>query len=188
MKKPTFFQGVVVAAVLAFAASIVIGALTPFIGVGTVIRFVIPMVSLAYILYLLRSSSERVGRITTLTLWSALAITTWWVGPPLPFYVLVHVGAVWLVRSLYFYAGVFPALIDLGLSAMSVSAFAWAISRTGSVFLAAWSFFLVQALFVAIPASIARKKTTTQASVTDNESFNRARRQADQALQQLFTQ
>jgi hypothetical protein len=158
MNRPTFFQGVAVAAVLAFAASIVIGALTPFVGVGSVVRLVIPAISLAYIMYLLRSSTERVGRITTLTLWSALAVTVWWISPPLPFYVLVHVGAVWLVRSLYFYSGIFPALMDFGLSAMSVSAFIWAASRTGSVFLATWSFFLVQALFVVIPASISSKK------------------------------
>jgi len=188
MKRPTFFHGVVVAAVLAFAASVVIGALTPFIGVGSVIRLVIPAVSLAYVLYLIRSSTERVGRITTLSLWSVLAISTWWIGPPLPFYVLVHVGAVWLVRSLYFYSGIFPALMDLGLSAMSVSAFIWALSRTGSIFLAAWSFFLVQALFVAIPASISGRKKAEKPPATDNEPFDRARRQADQALQQLFTQ
>jgi hypothetical protein len=188
MRKPTFFHGVIVAAVLAFAISVVIGALTPFVGVGSVTRFVIPLSALAYLLYLLRSSSERVGRITILSIWSALAITTWWVGPPLPFYVLVHVGAVWLVRSLYFYSGVFPALMDLGLSTMSVSAFIWAISRTGSVFLATWSFFLVQALFVAIPASISRKKSDQGPCVTSNETFDCARRQADKALQQLFTQ
>ncbi|NNE36455.1 MAG: hypothetical protein HKN13_14565 [Rhodothermales bacterium] len=188
MKRPTFLHGVVVAAVLAFAASVVIGALTPFVGVGSIVRLVIPATSLAYVMYLLRSSTERVGRLTTLSLWSALAITVWWIGPPLPFYVLVHVGAVWLVRSLYFYSGIFPALMDLGLSAMSVTAFIWAASRTGSVFLAAWSFFLVQALFVVIPATISRKRESTKAQVTDNESFDRARRQADQALQQLFTQ
>ena len=188
MNRPTFFHGVVVAAVLAFAGSVVIGALTPFVGVGSVVRLVIPAVSLAYILYLLRSSTERVGRISTLTLWSALALATWWYGPPLPLYVLVHVGAVWLVRSLYFYSGVIPALMDLGLSAMSVTAFIWAISRTGSVFLATWSFFLVQALFVLIPLSIARRGEAREAPATDNEPFNNARRQADQALQQLFTQ
>lgn len=188
MKKLTFFHGVVAAAILAFAASAMIAVLTPFIGVGSVIRLVIPAISLAYIVYLLRSSAERVGRITTLSLWGALAVTTWWLGLPLPFYVLVHVGAVWLVRSLYFYSGVFPALLDLGLSAISVSAFVWAISRTGSVFLAAWTFFLVQALFVAIPASMAKVKKTGQSPATDNEPFDRARRQAGQALQQIFTQ
>jgi hypothetical protein len=188
MKKPTFFHGVVAAAVLAFAASILVAGLTPFVGVGSVVRLVIPLVSLAYLLFLLRNTSARVGRITTLALWGAMAIATWWISPSLSYYVLIHVAAVWLVRSLYFYTGLFPALMDFGLSAMSVSAFVWAISRTGSVFIGTWAFFLVQALFVAIPASISRQKSAATNSPTGNESFDHARRQADRALQQIFNQ
>jgi hypothetical protein len=101
---------------------------------------------------------------------------------------LIHVAAVWLVRSLYFYSGVMPALMDLGLSTLSVSATIWAITRSGSVFLATWCFFLVQALFVTIPPAIKKTKTPQRNAVAENENFERARRQADQALRQLFTQ
>ena len=184
MNRPSFFHGVAAAAVLAFVASAVIATLTPFVGLGSVVRLVIPTLSFAYILYLVRSSDERTGRITTLSLWSALAVVTWWIAPPLPFYVLIHVAAIWLVRSLYFYSGIFPALLDLGLSAFSVSAFVWAVSRTGSVFLATWCFFLVQALFVAIPATVQGKAKPEQ--VVDNEPFERAKRQADDALRLLI--
>jgi hypothetical protein len=184
MKRPTFLHGVFVAAVLAFIASAFIAALTPFIGVGSVVRMLIPAVALAYVFYLLRASDERIGRITTISLWSVLAVVTWWISPPLPFYVLIHVGAIWLVRSLYFYSGALPALIDLGLSALSISAFIWAVSRTGSVFLATWCFFLVQALFVAIPAIF--KKRTREINAADNGSFERASRQADKALRLLI--
>lgn len=186
MNRPNFYHGVAVAAVLAFVASTVIATLTPFVGLSSVVRLMIPALSLAYILYLLRSSAERTGRITTLSLWSALAVVTWWVCPPLPFYVLVHAGAIWLVRSLFFYSGILPALMDLSLSALSVSAFVWAVSRTGSVFLATWSFFLVQAVFIAIPAAIGRKGKPGHHA--DNETFERARRQADDALRQLLSQ
>jgi hypothetical protein len=71
---------------------------------------------------------------------------------------------------------------------LSVSAAVWAITRSGSVFLATWCFFLVQALFVAIPPAVQRKSKPEQATSTDNESFDRAKRQADAALRQLFTQ
>ena len=91
MRRPTFMHGVIVAAVLAFVASVVVATLTPFIGLNSVVRLMIPALSFAYILYLLRSSYERTGRITTLSLWSALASVTWWISPPLPFYVLTHV-------------------------------------------------------------------------------------------------
>lgn len=186
MKRPSFFHGVVVAAILAFVASAMIAALTPFVGTGSVVRLCIPLVSLAYVLYLLRSSDERIGNITTLSLWSALAVVTWWLSPPLPLYVLIHVGAIWLVRSLYFYAGVVPALLDLVLSAISVAGFVWAASRTGSVFMATWCFYLVQAAFVVIPATLQRKKSVQHSA--GNEPFERAKRQADEALRLLVNQ
>jgi len=81
-----------------------------------------------------------------------------------------------------------PALMDLGLSTLSVSATIWAITRSGSVFLATWCFFLVQALFVTIPPAIRETKTPERNAAAENEKFERARRQADQALRQLFTQ
>lgn len=188
MKRPSFIQGAIVAAVFAFFASVMIATLTPFVGFMSVIRLVIPVMGLAYLLYLFSRSRERAGRVTTLALWSALAAVTWWVAPPLPLYLLIHVGAVWLVRSLYFYSGVLPALLDLGLSALSISAAVWAISQSGSVFLATWCFFLVQALFVVIPSSVNRKPQSVKNSAVENEPFERARRQADKALTQLFSQ
>ena len=188
MKRPRFLHGVFVAAVLGFFASAVVATLTPFLGFSTVIRLIIPALGLAYLLYLISRSHERVGRLTTLTLWTALATVTWWVAPPLPIYLLIHVGAVWLVRSLYFYSGVMPALMDLGLSTLSISAAVFAITRSGSVFLATWCFFLVQALFVAIPPSVNGKAGPRQGASADNGDFEQARRQADSALRQLFTQ
>ena len=188
MKRPGFLHGVVVAAVLGFFASAIVATLTPFVGLGAVVRLVIPMLGLAYLLYLLNRSAERLGRVTTLTLWTAMAAATWWIAPPLPLVLMIHVGAIWLVRSLYFYSGIMPALMDLGLNALSVSAAVWAISRSGSVFLATWCFFLVQALFVAIPPTLAKKRTEQRSTPVESEQFEAARRQADQALRQLFTQ
>ena len=187
MKRPTFFHGVIVAAVLGFFASAIVAALTPFVGLGAVLRLVIPALGLAYLLYLFSRSDEWVGRVTTLSIWSALAAVAWWVAPPLPFYLLIHVGAIWLVRSLYFYSGVLPALMDLGVSTLSISATVWAISRSGSVFLATWCFFLVQALFVAIPPAIKKAQKTQRDTPVGNENFERAKRNADQALRQLFS-
>jgi hypothetical protein len=89
---------------------------------------------------------------------------------------------------------VLPALMDLGLSTLSVSATVWAITRSGSMFLATWCFFLVQALFVAIPPSVKgeqkslRNTAVRRNTAVESETFENARRQADQALRQLFTQ
>jgi hypothetical protein len=187
MTRPGFFQGAIVAAVLGFFASALVATLTPFLGLGTAFRLLVPLLGLAYLVYLLKRSDERLGRVTTLTFWAAMSVVTWWVALPLPLYLLIHVGAIWLIRSMYYYSGVVPALMDLGLSALSVSAAAWAISRSGSVFLATWCFFLVQALFTAIPATIQGKRNAKYNTPADNGNFEGARRQAEAALHQLFT-
>ena len=185
MKRPSFLHGVIVAAMLGFFASATVAALTPFIGLGAVLRLVIPALGLAYLLYLFSRSKERLGRVTALTLWGALALITWWLAPPLPLYLLIHVAVIWLLRSLYFYSGVMPALMDLGLSALSVSATVWAISRSGSVFLATWCFFLVQALFVGIPGRIGHKHPDRHPDPDPGDRFQHAYRIAEGELRKL---
>jgi hypothetical protein len=182
---PTFLHGVVAAAGLAFAASALFAVATPFLGAGAVLRLAVPALAGAYLLWFFRTNRQRTGRVVTLTLWTMLAAVAWWAAPPLPVYLLVHAGAIWLVRSLYSYSGVIPAFMDLGLSALSAVALAWVFLRTGSVFLATWSFFGVQTLWIAIPARIGGR-TATGAPATGNERFERASRQADAALRQLF--
>lgn len=187
MRRPGFFNGVAVAAVLGVLASAFIAVFTPFIGIGAVTRLVIPALGLLYIVYLFSRNDETTGRVTSIALWSAMTAALWWIAPPLAFYLLLHAGAVWLVRSLYFYSGVVPSLMDMVLSGLAIVVAVWALSRTGSVFLATWCFFLVQALFVAIPESLANldpSRTETGA----NDEFDRARRRAEAALKQLISQ
>lgn len=186
MKRPTFLQGVVVAALLAGLSSVLVGGLLPFISAGSVFRLVIPVLGFAYVGYLLSRSPHALGRVTTMTTWFVIAGTTWWLAPPVMLYLMIHVGLIWLVRVLYFYSGMIPAFMDLGLSALSVSALIWSVTRSGSVLLATWCFFLVQALFVAIPKTIAREAAVD--STHSNDRFDRAHRQADAALRQLLSQ
>jgi hypothetical protein len=184
MKAPTFLQGAIAAAFLAFLASATIATLTPVLGLGAVLRLAAPLLAAAYLFYLLRASGQRTGRLATLSLWAAFVAVTWWAAPALPLYLLLHAGAVWLIRSLYSYSSLIPALMDLGLCVLSALAFGWVFMRTGGVFLATWSLFLVQALWVAIPARMGGREALR--ATAGNERFNRARRQADEALRQLL--
>ncbi|MDH5310234.1 MAG: hypothetical protein OEY08_09740, partial [Gammaproteobacteria bacterium] len=154
MKRPSFSRGVLIAAALGLAASVITTVLVPLLGAGLVARLIIPALALTYLLTFFAGSLERTGRITALALWLLLSALLLWVSPPLPAYLLAHAGAVWLVRSLYAYAGVLPALADLALTGCSVLGAIWALSRTGSVFMATWCFFLLQALWVFIPSSL----------------------------------
>lgn len=185
--RPRLLHGVLAAAGLAFLASVLVAVLTAAPGFAGVARLLAPVLSLAYLLYLFRIIGARNGRLVTLSAWAVLSICTWWMAPALPFYLLIHAGAIWLIRSLYAYSSLIPALIDLALSTVAVATFTWALMRTGSIFLATWSFFLVQALWTCIPKKFSGQRGGTSRD-HGSAGFERARRQADAALRQLFTQ
>jgi hypothetical protein len=185
---PSFLQGVLFAAVLGFFASVMLVTLGPFFGHGLSLRLLIPALSLVYLLFLFSQSQERVGRVTTLLVWLGIAALAWWLELRLPLYLLIHVTLIWLVRSLYFHSNITSALLDFGLSALSAATAFWALSRTGSVFLACWSFFLVQALFISIPKRIGHRTGELSNAAAGGHKFDGYRKEAEKALEQLFTQ
>ncbi len=185
MKRPTFFESVAVAFALSLVGSALFTALTTVFPGAFVLRLLIAGIGLGYVVYLLSRSRERVGRITVLAAWAVAAGAAWFIAPPLTVYVLVHLGLIWLIRSLYFYSSVLSALADLGLSSLSLAAAIWAATLSHSVFLSIWCFFLVQALFVAIPERLLRKAGQRRSNRDEEDPFQRAYRVADAALRKL---
>ncbi|MGB5259112.1 MAG: hypothetical protein WBO34_01155 [Gammaproteobacteria bacterium] len=185
MRRPTFLEGVAVALAVSLVGSMLYTALdTLFPGVP-VLRLLIAGIGLAYVIYLLSRTPERVGRVTATAAWLLVAGVLWFTQPPLLLYVCGHLGAIWLIRSLYFYSSALSALADLGLNGVGLAAAIWAVTRTGSVFLGIWCFFLVQALFVAIPNSIQRKPGTAQSGHESDDRFQYAYRVAETAVRKL---
>ena len=125
----------------------------------------------------------KAGRVTAVAAWALMTAAAWWFAPSLLLYLLAQVGFVWLLRSLLFHGGVLAALADLGLSVLGLAAAGWALTRTGSVGAAIWCFFLVAALFVAIPARFPRRPTTDNEVTSDR--FQQAHRMAEAALREL---
>jgi hypothetical protein len=183
MNRPTLAQGIFTALVLAFVVSVASTALSPLVAAGVLPFILVAGASLCYVVYLLRAAGSGTGRVTALVFWAALAMASGWLAPPLPVYVVIHVGAIWLIRTLYFHASPLPALLDLGLSGVAACALAWAAANTGSVFMATWCFFLVHAFFVVIPAHVGKQASV--ATSIGNASFERARQRADEALRTL---
>ncbi len=183
MKQPTFLEGVVVALAASCVGAVVYAALTLVFPGAWVLRLLIAGIGLGYVLYLLSRSRERVGRVSVIALWSLVAAATWLLQPGLLVYVLVHLGLIGLIRSLYFYAGLLSALADLGLNGLSLAAAIWATLQSGSIFLSIWCFFLVQALFVAIPTSLDR--TPQYGRSQSEDRFERAYRAATAAVRKL---
>ena len=185
MKQPTFPEGVAVAVTASLAGGVLYTALNVVFPGVPVLRLLIAGIGLAYVVYLLGRSPERVGRVTTAAAWLLLAGMLWFTHPPLLFYICAHLGAIWLVRSLYFYSSALSALADMGLNVLALAASIWAVTRTGSVFLGIWCFFLVQALFVAIPKSIQRKSGAAAAGHAPADRFQHAYRAAETAVRKL---
>jgi hypothetical protein len=181
-RQPSFTRGLGAAFVLALCGGALLAALAPWLGGYTALRVVIALVGFAYVLYVIGTSGERVGRITTIAGWCVAASAVWLVGLPLVGYVLVHVGLVWLVRSLYHYSGVLPSLVDFALSLLGVAFGAWAAQRSGSVWLALWCFFLVQAFHALIPASLTKRG---RLGAETEDAFAHAHRAAEAAVRRL---
>jgi hypothetical protein len=150
-----------------------------------VLRLLIAGIGLAYVAYLLSRSPGRIGRITATAAWLLVAGVLWFTQPPLLLYACLHLGAIWLIRSLCFYSSGLSALADLGLNGLALSAAIWAITRTGSVLLGIWCFFLVQALFVFIPKSVRRIPAIAGDGHMREDRFQRAYRVAESAVRNL---
>jgi hypothetical protein len=180
-RMPSLGVGLVVALIFSACGAALLAALTPWLGTGLALRAVIALLGLAYVIYAIGRSGERVGRITTLVCWLVVACGAWVAGLPLVAYVLVHLAVVWLVRSLYYYSGLMPALADLGVTLLGAAFAVWAAQRSDSACLAFWCFFLVQAFHVSIPASL----TGGPAPGAPDDAFARAHRAAEAAVRRL---
>jgi hypothetical protein len=184
--RPTVVEGIGVALVGSIAGAGAFAMLSVVLGSLGLFRLLIAVLALGYVLYLLVRSRERVGRVSVILVWFALAgANLILVGSPL-LYVVVHLAVIWLVRALYFYQGVLPALMDLGLMATALLAGVWVGDTTHSLFLSLWCFFLVQALFALIPSSLTRPSGKA-AAPAGKDDFERAHRSAQAALRKLTT-
>jgi hypothetical protein len=187
VKRPTFLEGVAVALVASISVGGLFTVLATLFASGSVLRILIAVTGLFYVLYLLRRSGEKVGRISSITLWLMSAALIWVMGLSLPLYLMAHLGIVWLIRSLYYYASLISVLADFALVLIGMAAAVWAVLQTGSLFVSVWCFFLVQALFVAIPSTWARSGKALNNLDNREDRFQNAYRVAEAALNKLST-
>ena len=184
MKRPSFLEGVGVALVASLAAGACYAALTLVFSNAAALRCVVVGLSLAYVVYLLSRTEERVGRVTALSLWCVCAGAAWAFGTPFVAFLCMHLAFVWLVRSLYFHSSLLAALADLGLVALGLAAALWSVTSAHSVALSVWCYFLVQALYVAIPARL-EPKSAARGGTLPEDRFQHAHAAAETALRRF---
>lgn len=187
MIKVTFWNGVVFALLGSVTASIGFFGLLFLYSEDCAIRLLISGLVFAYILYLLSRSQERAGRITVILIWFILLAMLWLFYPPLTLFLVLHLLAIWLIRSLYCYASLLSSLADLALNAFALSSAFWALHHTASLFLTFWCFFLVQALFIYIPKGIKRANQDKDSIANNESTFNHAYQIAEAAVRKIST-
>ena len=186
MNKPSFFEGVAVALIAAIIGSVTIFSLSLFFISDFALYFIIAAGSLAYIIYLLARSGEKTGRVTIIALWSLLSIGGLALSPSLSLFAFMQIGFVWMIRSLYFHNSVLAALMDLCLLGISLMVSLWAWQQTYSSFIALWSLFLTQALFVFIPSRIRQASLVGAQTRNNHDRFDTAYRAAESAKNWLI--
>jgi hypothetical protein len=181
-RKPSLRAGIGAAVALSVGGAAVLAALAPWLGTDTATRLVIALLGFGYALYVVAASGERAGRVTSIVGFVGATIAAWLMDLPLAHYVLAQVGLVWFIRSLYHYAGLVPALLDLGVALLGLACAAWALARGNGPWLALWCFFLTQAFHALIPSSLAGGSAAAPAP---DDAFARAHRAAEAAMRRL---
>ena len=185
MKTPGIIDGIVAAFLISLGVAIT-GLLTGgFIQYGTLFNIVLCGSTLAYLVYLLKRSNARVGRVVVVCGWALVSFVCWIFDLHLFEQVLIQATMIWLVRSLYFHSSMFTALLDLGLVSVGLAAGAWAMINTGSLTASVWSFFLLQALFCWLPDLARRQSGDPRATQQNHSSFQSAHRVAVDAVRKL---
>jgi hypothetical protein len=183
MKTPGIIDGLIIAIIISLGAGAVSLVLSGFIAYPTLLNLVLCTATLGYLVYLLKSSKAKVGRVIVIASWVATSLGCWLLEIPLFTQVLIQAGIIWLVRSLYFHGSIFAAALDFGL--LSAGLAAWAMVNTGSLAGALWSFFLVQALFCWIPGLARSQPGDIHRNQHDQTSFQSAYRLALDAVRKL---
>jgi hypothetical protein len=185
MKKPSILDGVTLAMLISLGAAAGSLLLGGFIVYGLLFELLLYGASLVYLLYLLKRSQARVGRVVVISAWALLSFGCWFLDIALLQQVLIQAGLIWLVRSLYFHGSLTSAALDFGLVSAGLAASAWALVNTGSLAAALWSFFLVQALFCWLPQLATRRSAGSDAYDAHQSPFQTAHRVAEDAVRKL---
>ena len=186
MKTPGFLEGALTALLAALGASVLFTALRLALAPRAALSVTIAALGLGYLLYLLGRSGQRAGRVLPVLLWVPASLGALALWPGLVWVqAMVQLGCVWAVRVWHFQRGPGAALLDLGLILTGSAAALWAAVHTGSLFLAVWCLFLVQAPFGAIPDRSGPRRDRSGRGKSAGDPFEVAARAAEGALRRL---
>jgi hypothetical protein len=182
MKRPGFWREVGVALALSIVGAIAYPALAVFVGSTASLRLIIAGLGIVYAVLLMRGVQARAGRVFAIAAWLALDVALFVFDPPLLLWLLAQSFAIWLLRCWCCYGSLLAALADGALCLFALAAAVAGAAHSHSLFLALWSFFLAQALFVLIPDALRPRSAAANES---RHRFDQAHRSAEAALRRL---
>lgn len=182
MNAARFWQGVLAAALLALLGALVFHSLTPLIGSSAALRSCVLGLGAAYLGLLMQQHGLRVGRVIAALAWLLASAALIVLAPPLWVWVLVQSVAIWLLRSVASYERLGYALIDAAICVIALGAAVAAARHNGSLALALWCYFLLQALSAVIPA---RSSSHAVAATAGDPPFESALHSAEAALRRM---
>lgn len=185
---PGFMEGVAVAAIASLGGGAVLALVGPVfsssLGPWSVRAVVLAIVALGYLAYLAWRSPVASGRVILPLIAAVVGAGTLLFAPV--FLLPVELGVLWLTRALLHQRGPFSALADLALVLLGLGAGIWAMTATGSIAVALWCFFLVQALFPTVRGLDAGRSPSGSAPALDGDvRFDRAAQSALSSLRRL---
>ena len=184
MKSPSLSSGIgfaffaaIATAILTLSLPIVLPLLAP--------KFTLALITIAYLYYLIRRSGEKTGRVVIGSISIGVSLIALTIEMSLFEFILIELGLIWIVRSLYLRARPLPALLDGLLVIAGVLLASWGILQTQSLAIAVWCFYLVQALFIEWPDKLFTKNVDTEIETSDQQRFDQAWQVAQQAVEKL---
>lgn len=180
---PGFFEGVMVALVLSLTGGALHVLLRLVATPWEARTLAIAAIGLGYTLYLVWRSPGAVGRVSLPLLWAVVSVPVLLLAPPwtLP----AQLALLWLTRTLLLQQGFGAVLADLLLVVIGLGGALWAITATGSLAAALWTFFLVQAPFLAAGGLVASRPGPNTADTSAADRFEHAERSAAASLRRL---
>lgn len=189
MQRPTLLEGVFVALVLSLLAGPMVALLYSLVGSLLAWKTALVVIAYTYMCYLLVQGGRRSGRVTLGLLALAVLLAGMAFDLRLTSLLLLCVALIWGIRSVAYSRSLVSALLQGGVCVLGCGAVLMVYGHSGSFAWAIWSFFLVQAAFVLIPARLTRRPTVDIGAepVDAPHGFARAHHAAAQALDRLAT-
>ncbi len=176
----SFWRETVLALLISAATAIIFEFTRPMLGGATALRLGLLAAATAYLAVLLGTASGRSGRLLAAAAWMALAGALLLFNPSLGAWLILPAGFIWLLRSLFSYRRMLPALADAGLTGLALISAVVAAGHSHSLFLSLWCYFLVQALH-----GFLSKASAAPRHDRSIDPFDAAARQAEAALRRL---